>query len=81
MTRWTLHCSRDVTVLIRKLGVDGHDLREAIKRLVDDPTPEFSRPLPERHNYYEIEVSGYWIGYQVVEEQRIIRVVLIEEMF
>ena len=81
MTRWTLHYSREVTAFLRSLGEEGSELREKIRELATEPKPDFCRRIPERQDYYEFEALGYWIGYQLVSDSRVVRVVLIEETF
>jgi hypothetical protein len=47
--------------------------------LQDNPTPETAQPVPGRLGRYEIQLEGYIIQYEVLTEQKIVKVVLIEQ--
>ena len=54
------------------------EVRSFIESLKTNPRPDGIRRIPERPNYYEEFVAGFWIGWQVDESgsETIIRVTI-----
>lgn len=75
---YTLYYAPIVVSIIYHLRERGVALRAELKRLEQDPRVENARSIPDRANRYEIEVLGYWVLYEVLEEQKAIRVLNIE---
>ena len=76
--RWTLHYHPSVTSFLYSLREEAAALTPTLWALQDNPTPENARPVPGRPGRYEIQLEGFVIQYDVVTEQKIIKVVLVE---
>lgn len=77
---WRLQYAQAVIQKLYLLRETGHDVHNAIKALqsMPDPTVGALKRL-ERPGRYEIETSGYWVGFVVLEADKVIRILYIEE--
>jgi hypothetical protein len=78
--RWTLHYHPSVTSFLYSLRHDVGALTPTLWALQDNPAPEIAQPAPGRPGRYEIQIEGYLIQYDVLTEQKIMKVVLVERM-
>jgi mRNA-degrading endonuclease RelE of RelBE toxin-antitoxin system len=51
---------------------------EAIKQLRANPRPANAEPVPERNNTHRIEVEGYSVVYEVLDDQRQVVILRVE---
>ena len=76
--RWTLHYHPSVTSFLYSLRHEAAALTTILWALQDNPIPENAQPVPGRPGRYEIQLEGFVMQYDVVTEQKIIKVVLVE---
>jgi mRNA-degrading endonuclease RelE of RelBE toxin-antitoxin system len=76
--RWTLHYHPSVTSFLYSLRHEVAALTPILRSLQDNPTPENAEPVPGRPGRYEIQLEGYVLQYNVVTEQKIIKVLVVE---
>ncbi|MCB0188799.1 MAG: type II toxin-antitoxin system RelE/ParE family toxin [Caldilineaceae bacterium] len=78
--RWTLYAHREFTRSLRQIprGLAGL-VSTAISALADNPLPAGYEPIAGHENRYRLPAYGYFVYYEVLEETRIINVLLIEE--
>ena len=78
---WTLHIVRAVARFIYTLPRgQATELRDALALLRINPLPEGARPLviEELPDVYEAKMGRYRIEYQLIERDRILRVLFVE---
>jgi len=77
---WRLQYAQAVIQKLYLLRETGHALHAAIKALamLDQPWVG-ALSVTERPTQFEIESSGYWVGFEVVQDAKTIRVLYIEE--
>ena len=78
---WTIHIARDVARFIYTLPRGQvTELRDALALLRSEPRPEGAKRLviEELDNIYAIKLGQYRIEYQMIEQDRIIRILLVE---
>jgi hypothetical protein len=78
MHRWTLHYHPGVTSFLYSLREQVSVLTAVLWPLQDNPIPEMAQPVPGRPGRYQLNPEGYIIQYEVLTEQKIVKVVLIE---
>lgn len=78
MRRWTLHYHPGVTSFLYSLREQVSVLTVVLWPLQDNPTPDIAQPVPGRPGRYQMNLEGYIIQYEVLTEQKIVKVVLIE---
>jgi hypothetical protein len=78
---WTIHYMPAATAGIRKVPRGpAADVTAAIAALQRVPIPNSATPDPTgRANTYVISVAGYNITYELLEAQRIIRILTVEQ--
>lgn len=77
---WTLHYAAQVVNTIYQLRERGIALREKLKQLETGPYSFAARSFDDRPNVYELEVQGFWVLVEILDEQRSIRVLNIDEV-
>ena len=75
---WTLHYHPSVTSFLYSLRYEAAAVTPTLWALQGNPTPEYAQPVPGRPGRYEIRLEGYVIQYEIVIEQKIVKVVLVE---
>lgn len=78
---WTIHIARDVARFIYTLPRgQATELRDALAKLRTNPQPEGAQRLviEELSSVYTVKLGLYRIEYQMLEQDRIIRVLLVE---
>jgi hypothetical protein len=77
--RWTPRYDVEAVRAIYTLprGVAG-EVTEAIRHLLVDPRPPESEPVSGRDQTYQIYVQGHRVEYELLVEQRIIKILFIE---
>ena len=76
--QWTLHYHPSVTSFLYSLRHEAAAVTSTLWALQDNPTPEHAQPVPGRPGRYEIRLEGYVIQYEVLVQQKIVKVVLVE---
>jgi hypothetical protein len=78
---WRLMYARAVVSYLVALRVAGHELREEIRAISKELEPwADDRPIPGRTNRYERLCRGHWVGYEVEQDDRTIRVVYVQSV-
>jgi mRNA-degrading endonuclease RelE of RelBE toxin-antitoxin system len=78
---WTLHLAQTVVRYMYTLPRgQAAMLSDALAVLRTTPTPEGCQPLSidDLPNAYRVKLGEYRIGYQVLEQERVIRVFVVE---
>jgi mRNA-degrading endonuclease RelE of RelBE toxin-antitoxin system len=76
--QWALHYHHSVTSFLYSLRHEAAALTPTLQTLQENPFPQTAQLVPGRPGRYEIQLEGYVIQYEVVTEQKIIKVVLVE---
>ncbi len=58
------------------------EFRRMIESLRTDPYPEWARKIPDKPNWYEVPIAGYWMIYEVDTggPETVIRVAITENI-
>jgi len=79
MMTWRLMYARAVVAYLVALRLTGHELREEISAIAKEVQPWLTdRPIPGRPNRYERLSRGHWVGYEVAEADKTIRIVYVQ---
>lgn len=79
MMTWRLMYARAVMSYLVALRLVGHELREEIRAIAKESEPWVDdRPIPGRPNRYERLIRGHWVGYEVEQAHRMIRIVYVQ---
>lgn len=54
-------------------GIAG-EVTDAIDQLLKDPIPDHVEPVEEIRNVYRLTIGGHLVEYEVIEEQRAIKI-------
>lgn len=78
---WRLMYARSVVMYLVALRYAGHQLREEIRAIakVAEPWVE-DRAIPGRPNRYERLIRGHWVGYEVEQTDRTIKIVYVQSI-
>ena len=76
---WTPHYDVEAVRALYTLprGVAGA-VTEAIKKLLSEPRPAQSEPVPGRDQTFQIHVQGHRVEYELMEAQQMLKVLFIE---
>lgn len=81
MMPWRLMYAQAVVSYLVALRYAGHELREEIRAIGKEAEPWIEdRPIPGRPNRYERLCRGHWVGYEVEQADRTIRIVYVQSM-
>ncbi len=72
---WTLAVHRDAMPELRRAG---SGLATALQEMRSEPQPWLD-DLYRRKRGYERFIAGYWVGYQIDHERKLIKVIYIQQ--
>lgn len=76
---WTLHIHPGVTAYVYSLRLSGRDISAGIRAIASEDRPwDEDRPVQHRPGRYERFVAGHWVTYHVNEQEKIIRILVVE---